>query len=63
MRNPYTISKKSICSVSGFEVLESNEWRFYDAKTGYSLEASLINNSILHVKLVGEINFEIYNAQ
>jgi len=63
MKNPYTISKTSNCPIFGFEVIESDEWIFHDAKTNYTLTASLLDNSILHVKLVGEINFEIYKAQ
>ena len=63
MINNYKISRQSVCPIFGFEILESDEWCFYDNESGYSLKASLINKSILHVVLKGSINFSIYQKQ
>ncbi len=63
MRIPYTISNRSFCPIFGFEIINCKEWYFYDADTDYSMEVSLIDRSILHVILKGDINFHVYQKQ
>ena len=63
MKKNYITSNSYTCKQTGFDVIESNEWVFNDPATGYSLEASLIDQSILHVNLKGDINFRIYKKQ